>query len=303
MTALAVAGVAAMTLCGCSYANMGPGEQAVVQDGYWMIPTDPELVGCIEPERSQNEITNNVYRYPARQISWDATGDPGSERGPYVVVSSVKAPADMNVPVVVTFDLTTDCEKLKQFHRDFGTKYSGWLNDDGTVSSGWTELLNYVVGQPLQDTLNAVAQKYTWQQIWNDESVRNDFRQALQTTLPNASKARTDGNDFFSNFQVTVLKPTPVNPELKAAIEREQAAIQNAQATRAQGVAEADAKKVKAEADLAAAIAETKVAEQEALKRAAEVRGFPTVDDYLRAKCIEQGCNPYQPTYVVPQAG
>ena len=96
-------------LSGCSYASVGAGEQAVVVDGYWMIPTDPTVKGCIEPENSQNEITNAVYRYPARQISWDATGDPGSERGPYVVVSNAKAPADMNVPVVVTFDLTSDC--------------------------------------------------------------------------------------------------------------------------------------------------------------------------------------------------
>ena len=64
-------------LSGCSYASVGAGEQAVVVDSYWMIPTDPTVKGCIEPENSQNEITNQVYRYPARQISWDATGDPG----------------------------------------------------------------------------------------------------------------------------------------------------------------------------------------------------------------------------------
>ncbi len=48
----------------------------------------------------------------------------------------------------VTFDLTSDCDKLKEFHREFGTKYSGWLNSDGTVSEGWKSLLRYVVGQP-----------------------------------------------------------------------------------------------------------------------------------------------------------
>ena len=255
-------------LSGCSYASVGAGEQAVVVDGYWMIPTDPTVKGCIEPENSQNEITNEVYRYPARQKSpgmqWVI---PAPSAGHMSWCPTPKHP-HMNVPlVVVTFDLTSDCEKLKQFHRDFGIKYNGWLNDDGTVSAGWVELLNYVIGQPLQDTLNGVAQKYTWQQIWNDEQARAEFRNALLTSLPNASRARTNGVDFFTNFQVTVLMPTPVNPELKAAIEREQAAIQNAQATQAQGVAEANAKK--AEADLAAAAAETRVSEQEALKRAA----------------------------------
>ncbi len=97
----------------------------------------------------------------------------------------------------------------------------------------------------------------------------------FSTSLPNASKARTNGVDFFTNFQVTVLKPTPVNPELKAAIEREQAAIQNAQATQAQGVAEANAKKAKAEADLAAAVAETQGGRAGGVKARRRGAGLP----------------------------
>jgi hypothetical protein len=297
---IVTAAIVAATMSACGYANVGPGEQAVVQDGYFMIPTDPKLTGCIEPEHSENQITNDVYRYPARQISWDATGGQGAERGPYVVVSNAEAPTDLNVPVVVTFDMTADCEQLKSFHRDFGTKYQGWLNEDGTPSAGWTELLNYVIGQPMEQTLIGVGQKYPWRKIWNDEAVRIEFQQALQKTLPQASKARTNGQEFFKNFQVTVLKPGPVDGNLTAAINREQSAVAAARADEAQGVADANARKAKADADVQAAIAETKVAEQEALQKRAQIAGYPDVDSYLRALCIERNCNPFQPV-IVPQ--
>ena len=56
-------------------------------------------------------------------------------------------------------------------------------------------------------------------------------------------------------------------------------------------------------AEIAAAQAQTELARQRALQQAAEITGYPSVEDYLRAKAIEAGQNPYQPTYVVPQAG
>jgi hypothetical protein len=121
--------------------------------------------------------------------------------------------------------------------------------------------------------------------------------------LPNASKARTNGEDYFSNFQVTVLKPEPRDEGLKEAIIAEQKAIADARATEAKGIAEANAKKAAAEAEIAAALTQTELARQRALQQAAEIAGFPSAEDYLRAKAIEAGQNPYQPTYVVPQAG
>lgn len=40
-----------------------------------------------------------------------------------------------------------------------------------------------------------------------------------------------------------------------------------------------------------------------ALQKQAEIAGYPSAEDYLKAKAIESGQNPYQPSYVVPQAG
>lgn len=284
------AGVLALTMTSCSASEIQSGQQAVVVDGSWAIPTDPKILGCIAPETSEYTTTNDVYRYPSRQISWDATGGSGSERSAYTVVSNISAPAELTVPVVVTFDLTTDCDKLSDFHRNFGTKYNGWLNEDGSVTQGWIDLLNYVIGQPLEQTLLPIAQKYTWQEIWNDEGIRVEFQQAVLKNLPTASQARTNGTEYFSGFQVTVLKPEPVNQDLKDLIEKEQA-----------GIAEANGKKAAAEASVFAAQAETRQAEAEALKKQAEISGYPTVEAYLEAQMIEAGLNPRQPTYVVPQ--
>jgi hypothetical protein len=300
-----IAAAAAISLSGCAYHAMGPAEQAVVQNGSMFPGADHNLTECIKPSETKNEAFNEVFKFPARQIAWNASNDPNAKpnRGPYVVVASAKAPAEMDVPVSVTFDLTQDCDKLKKFYSEFAAGYNGTLNDDGSESDGWKALINHVIGQPLQDTLNGVAQKYPWQEIWNSEEVRTEFRTEIDKQLPLASKARTNGTEYFSNFQVTVLKPTPVNPDLKNAIEAQQAAVQRAQALQAQGVAEANADRAKADAEVAAAEAQTKLAQQKALQQQAEINGYGSIDAYLKALAVKQGLNPYQPTYVVPQGG
>lgn len=283
-------GLAAVCLTACS-TSIPAGSQAVKVDSYWMIPTDPKVEGCIASETNEFNPPGGftAYLYPARQISYDANSDHDAEAPPTVVVSSAEAPAELTVPVTVTFDLTKDCDKLKQFHRDFGTKYRGWLNDDGSVSQGWKDLLNYVIGQPLRNTLVSIAQKYSWRQIWNDEKVRTEFQQALTTTLPKVAQERTNGVDYFSNFAVTVMKPDVVNSDLKAAIVLEQNSIAQANAAKAKGVADAEATKAKADADVIAARAETELARQRALQQQAETAGFPTVEDYIRNKAVDKG--------------
>ena len=296
--AIALASVVMLAGTACGFVSVDPDQQAVVVNDYIVIPADRTIDGCIPPGETQNEWSNDVYRYPARQISWDATGVEGSERGPYKGVSNASAPAELYVPVIVTMSLTTDCDLLMAFHRDFGTKYHGWLNDDGTTSPGWIQLLNYVVGQPLENTLVKLAQKYPWRQIWNDEKVRMEFQTELQNGLEHASAQRTKGQAFFTDFQVLVQKPDPVDQALKDAIASEQNAVAKANATKAEAVAQAEAAKTKAEADLTAKSAEVKVAEAEATKRAAEIKGFPSVEDYLKYLAIENGINPYQPVIV-----
>lgn len=305
---------AAFTLTACQGVAVPAGQKAILVDDYAMIPTDPVVFKCQDPETSEYFWNVKEFVYPTRQISYDASDDPNAERPPYIVVSNAKAPAEMKVPVTVTFDLTDNCEDLKQFHRDFGTKYLPTDEDQVIVdqNTGWISLLNYVVGQPLEQTLISISQKYEWRQIWNDEKVRGEYVGALQKLLPQEAKARTNGKEYFSNFRVTVGKPSPVDGNLTAAITNEQAAVANARAaeakavadakaTEAKGVADANARRAQAEADVAAAQAETEVARQEALTRAAQIAGYPNPDAWLRAKCIEAGatCQMFNPAPVV----
>lgn len=276
---------AALIMSGCAKQTQ-PGEIGIVQDDYILFPTAPELEDCMMPEESRTMFSKKVFRYPARQISWDATSAETGERGPYVVVSSAEAPAELHVPVVVTMDLTRDCETLKTFHRTQGTKYNAWLNDDGTVSEGWVKLLDYTVGQPTETTLTRLSQKYSWQEIWNDEAVRIEFEQALLKELPGRIEARA-GGEYFTNIQVTVQKPDPINDELKSAIAQEQTAI-----------AQANAKEEAAEAEERVAVADTRVAQERAKQQQAEIEGYPDIEAYLKAKLIDKGGNPYQPTIV-----
>lgn len=296
---IAIVGIAALSAVGCA-TQVGAGEMAVKVDDYFVIPAGPKVEGCINPETSEfNPVGGfKAYRYPARQISWDATGDQDAEAPATVVVSHSSAPAELKVPVTVTFDLTSDCGSLMEFHKDFGTKYQGWLNENGTISTGWVNLLRYVVGQPLENTLVSIAQKYEWRKIWNDEAVRVEFQNALTQTLPEASRQRTNGTEFFTNFAVTVMKPDPVDDGLKNAIIREQSAVAEARAAEAKGVADANAKKAAAEAEIKAAEAQTELARQEALRRQAVISGYPSVEDYLKALLIDKGGNPYQPVIV-----
>lgn len=302
--AVATAAAAVIGLSACS-TSIPAGSQAVKVDDYFMIPADPTVEGCIKPETNEFNPPGGfkAYLYPSRQISYDANDDKDAEAPTTVVVSNASngnSPAELKVPVTVTFDLTKDCDKLKDFHRNFGTKYQGWLNDDGSVSDGWKNLLNYVVGQPLKNTLVSIGQKYPWQQIWNDDKVRGEFQAALTETLPRVSKERTNGVEYFSNFQVTVMKPDVVNADLKNAIVAQQTAIQQAQATQAKGVADAEATKAKAvadaeaakakaTADIEAAKAQTELARQRALQQQAEISGYPDVESYIRAKAVDKG--------------
>lgn len=296
ITAGIVAAAALFTLTGCAGTTTQSGEIAVIQEGS-LFPIDPKLKDeCQDPEKFRPSMHDKIFIYPARQISWDATGGEGAERGPYKVVANRSAPAELNVPVVVTMDLTRDCKLLKEFHRAQGTKHTGWLNapdeDKDGNADGWVKLLNFVVGQPTEVALVRVAQKYPWQEIWNDEAIRQELEATLATELPQRIKERSNGVEYFTNIQVTVGKPDPVDQKLKDAIASEQTKI-----------AEANGAKMAAEAQKETSIAETEVARQKALQKQADIAGFPTVEDYLKYQCIAGGCNPYQPTYVVPQAG
>lgn len=277
----------AISLTACS--SVGAGQQAVEVDSWG----DPTVSGCVKEETQTGTMTVDLYRFPARQITWDANNDPGAERGPYVALSNSSDQAEMAVPVTLTFDLTTDCEKLKSFYRDYATKDSGWLNDDGTSSDGWIKLLTYTVSQPAEQAVIAITQKYPWQAVWNDDKVRGEYKAALQARLPKDTAARTGGVEYFDNFQITVGKPFPTDQRLREAAALRQSSQAEADAERTRLTAQADAQKDAAVSQRDAAIAQRDAEVAKAQIVAAQIAGYPDVEAYLRALAIDKGISPW----------
>lgn len=278
---------------GCS--NVAAGQQAVEVDSWG----DPTVSGCAAEESQVGTWTVDLYKYPARQISWDASDDPNvqPERGPYDVLS--KDQTYMKVPVSIQFDMTNDCELLKQFHRDYGTKYQGWLNDDGTTSDGWKNLLANVISQPTEIALTAISRNYNYEQIWNEEKIRVEYQKLLLGELPKESARRTGGVEYFSNFRVDVLKPYPADERIRNAKSNEISAAAEANTKKITAEADANARKAAAVAGEQAALAEAAQERAEAEKKKAEIAGFGTgpeaVEAWNKATCIEKApaCTPY----------
>lgn len=278
-------------LSGCATASTDSDLTAVHYSGG--VASEKKFQNCLKPSsRSGYDPGDGYYAYPTRQVSYDATGGKGSEAKPFRVVS--KDNAEMATPVTVTFSLKTDCDTLRKFHEALGNKYEAYFDANGKSSDeneGWVNLLNFVIGKPLDATLDRFAQKYTWRELWNDPTVKTEIETAINDDIE-ALVTRQAGGAYFENFQALVQKPDPTAEGLKTAIAKEQEAVADAQAA-----------EKKAEADVITARAQVEVARAEALKKKAEISGFGGIEEYLRAQCIASGCNPYQPTWIYGGAG
>lgn len=262
--------------------------------------------GCIDPSTRDFSPGDKYYYYPTRQISYEASESKTAERGRFKVVSEDSA--ELYVPIRLTFQLDTECETLRKFHEEVASRYNAAIQDDVTddgettsadYPSGWVDLLNDVVGKPLDNTLVRVAGEYPWRDIWNDDAVRiemqNEVRESIEALVNEQS-----GGDYFSDFTVLVQKPEPVDPALISAIAQEQAGIAQANADKAKAEADAATAKAKAEADELTAKSQERLAQAEAKTQQATIAGFGGIDNYLRYMCITNpSCgNPYRDQFL-----
>lgn len=270
-----------ITACGVST----PPDSTKVQVGAGPFE-DAKFKGCIAPSTKKNAPTNDdYYAYPANERDLDATGQKGSDFESITVLS--KDNAEMKIPTTLRFNMVGDCETLQEFHKAYGSRYSAYLNDDGTSSEGWMLMLRKLMYDPADATLDEIAKKYTWREMLNNADAQNEIQSALVDNIDEivANNAR---GQYFENFTVLMKKPYPADEGLRAAVASEQQSVATAQSAEA----EARAQKLQAEAEVA-------VAEAQARKKAAEIKGFGGYENYSRSQAIENGLNPYQPTYIV----
>lgn len=292
--AIAVAALA-LTATGCATASTSPDMVALHYEGGAV--SAKKFKDCLDPSsRSGFDPGDNYFGYPTRQVSYDATGGEGSESDPFRVVSDDNA--ELYVPATVTFQLKTDCETLRKMHETIGSRYAAYYDANGDTSDkneGWVRMLDFVIGKPLDATLDRVAQEYEWRSLWSEPEAKAAMEKEANAQIQ-ALVARQAGGDFFEEFSILLQKPDPVNQGLKDAIALEQTRVAEAQAAEAQ-----------AKADQARAEAQLAVSEAEAAKQRAAIEGFmlkgmnqaDAMEAYLRQQAIVAGLNPWQPTYKV----
>lgn len=290
---LVIVGAIALTLTGCATASTGPDMIALHYKGGQM--SAKKFVDCLAPSsRSGFDPGDTYVAYPTRQVSYDATGSEGSESEPFKVVSDDNA--ELYVPATVTFNVIADCDTLRKMHETIGARYSAGFDPNGSTADapgGWVRMLDFVIGKPLDATLDRVAQEYAWRDMWSSPEAKAAMEKEANEQIEDLV-SRQAGGKFFTNFSVLLQKPDPVNEGLKDAIAQEQNKVAEAQAQEAQ----AKADKARAEAQLA-------VSEAEAAKQRAVIEGYmlkgmsqeQAMEAYLREQAIRAGLNPYQPMY------
>lgn len=281
--------VAVFVLSGCSSVSTGPDQVALHYEG-----------GSFSAKKFHNCVDSSVkdwdgpgdahYSYPAsqRNLAFDRNFQPGNPDQTFddpEIHFVTSDGIEMSVDGVLNFLLETNCKTLRKFHELIGNRYKAYMDGDD-ISQGWINALGVYIYKPLDTAVDRASQGYTYSELYLDPSKKSQWEQDVQAILPDLVDRQTDGDvSFFKNFAITLQKPEPPKA-IKQALEDQQT-----------NVAKANSAKAQADAQVAQAVAETKVAVEKAKQREAEIAGYGDIEAYLKAQCIQQGCNPYQPTY------
>lgn len=280
---------ATLVLGGCGY-NIPP-DMVALRVGAG--PFEPKKIKECIPANDRKlfwETNDSYYPFPTSEREWDATGKKGSDSAPFTSVT--KDNVVMRIPTTVRFTLKTGCADLKKFYTQYARRYGAQFDTDGTYNEQWETLLRKLVGDPADQTLDRIVQKYNWRNVWNDPktkvAIEREFNKRLAAR--NSLMVQTAKASYFEGISVLVGTPTPDRQELKDAVALEQ-----------QAVADAKSKEAEADARAAQARAELAVTQAQAAKRREAIDGYGSVDAYLKAQAIKRRLNPWQPQYVVPQ--
>lgn len=275
----------AVLLSSCGFST--PSDMVAVQVGAGPFEAS-KIKGCKAPS-DRGFWTNDAYKYyPTSEREWDATDQKGSDPGGKMR-SVTRDSVEMVIPVTVRFTLITECETLKDFYIRYGRRYNVEFNNSGEYNDEWVTLLRKLVRDPADATLDRIIQDYDWRKVWNDPTTKVEIEKRFNDELTGERSLLdvTAKGHFFEGISVLVGKPEPANPDLASAVAAEQTKVAQAQSEEAQ-----------AKADEAKARAQVAVAEAEAAKQAATIKGFGGIEGFLRYQCIQNGCNPYQPTLI-----
>jgi hypothetical protein len=268
-----------------------------------------QFVECVNP--GEKIVTNDaLYPYPTtqRENVWDSDQfGKGSQSADHADLEVL----DKNGVVVffkvkVPFFLNTDCSPvtvngkkypggtLQVFHEMIGKTRQAYFNEDGSYGNGWLWAMDNYISSSVVDYLKREARVYTAEQLYNDPAVREQLQTGLVAAMPDLVNATMETDLEFYKFPKTSVKIYDVRPEDEyLAIFKERQAAEERAATA----------EINREAKVAEAKANAEIAEAQAKVKRAEIEGYGGFENWNKSKAVENGLNPYQPTYVVGGTG
>jgi hypothetical protein len=223
--------MAAVTgLVGCTSINTQPDQAGLTYNAGPLSNT--AFDSCVGPStRNWDGPGDEHYTYPFGQRTYDFSGGEGSDSEPISVVT--KDNVTMSVSGVATFALNTECETLRQFHERIGIKFQAWM-EDGQTSTGWINMLNVYLKQPLEKAMDAVSKKYGYKELYSDPAVKEVWEDEVGKLASQFIRDQSGANFFCrpsyegagpcGNPVVTLQSPVP--PEnIRAALTAEQEAV------------------------------------------------------------------------------
>jgi Membrane protease subunits, stomatin/prohibitin homologs len=281
-----VAAVAAgLLLSSCGYST--PSDMVAVQEGRGAEAK--KVKGCKAPNERAFWGNDHYAYYPTNEREWVATGQDSADAGRMKSVTNDNV--EMYLPVTIQFSMITDCDTITDFYMKHGRRNKAYFDEDGNYDENWVNTLEKLVATPADAALDRIVQDYNWRDVWNDPSTKTEMEKAFTEALNSETSLlvqRAQGK-YFEDFSVLIGKPSPVEDALAQAVAQEQTAVATAKSAEAQAAAQE-----------AQALAEVAVAKAEAAKKRAEIAGYSDVNEnYLRFLAVNNGINPWQPTYLV----
>ena len=275
----------ALLISSCGFST--PSDMVAVQEGRGAEAK--KVKGCKAPNERGFWGNDHYAYYPTNEREWVATGQDSADAGRFKSVTNDNV--EMYIPVTIQFSMITDCETITDFYMKHGRRNKAYFDEDGNYDSNWINTLEKLVATPADAALDRIIQNHNWRDVWNDPSTKTEIEKAFTESLNGDASLlvqRAQGK-YFEDFSVLIGKPEPVQDALAAAVAEEQTAVATAKSAEAQAAAQE-----------AQALAEVAVAKAEAAKKRAEIAGYSDVNEnYLRFLAVNNGINPWQPTYLV----
>jgi hypothetical protein len=155
----------------------------------------------LEPGDSQWVVNDNVYKLPARQITW--ISGPGDEADAPALTLTAQGGEKMQVELATRFVLNTTLDEnqnpFKTFFTGICQKFDCW---DGAVggqdpNDGWNRMLRETVGNPQQAAANTLGLQFEGEALRYDNETRTRFAREFADEFEKLQKEEVGISNAF----------------------------------------------------------------------------------------------------------